>query len=128
MYRILILGFFLLTACGGKEVNLGNFDVKRFKNDRGGCKGERANIIEDFKAIKPNLLALSENQITQSIGRYDFQILDRRNTKVYVYYFEKGEHCQFMQNKSNAQSVALYFNSVGLVREITFQRGHPLEQ
>lgn len=127
MRKILIFSLLFLSACGGKDIDFGTFDLKRFKNDRGGCNGNRANMIEDFKAIKPKLLGLSEREIVKYIGRYDFQILDRRNQKIFVYYFEKGEHCQYMQNKSNSQSAALYFNSVGLVREITFQIGNPVE-
>ncbi len=126
MKKILIFCL-VLTACGGKEVDFGSFDLKRFKNDRGGCKSERANQIEEFKAIKPKLLGLSEREIVRYFGRYDFQVLDRRNEKIFVYYFEKGEHCQYMQNKSTSQSVALYFNSVSLVKEVTFQVGNPLE-
>jgi hypothetical protein len=58
--QILILSLLFLSACGGKEVDFGTFDLKKFKNDRGGCKGDRANMIEDFKEIKPKILGLSE--------------------------------------------------------------------
>jgi hypothetical protein len=125
--QILILSLLFLSACGGKEVDFGTFDLKKFKNDRGGCKGDRANMIEDFKEIKPKILGLSEREVVKYIGRYDFQVLDRRNEKIFVYYFDKGEHCQYMQNKSTSQSVALYFNSVSLVKEVTFQIGNPVE-
>jgi hypothetical protein len=127
MYKILIISLLFLSSCTEKEVDFGTFDLKKFKNDRGGCKGERASMIEDFKAIKPKILGLSEREILKYIGRYDFQVLDRRNEKIFVYYFEKGEHCQYMQNKSASQSVALYFNSVSLVKEVTFQNGNPAE-
>jgi len=124
------IGFFvlllLLTGCQKfTPLDLGNFDQATFKNDRGGCQGKRLAQIDAFKSLESKLLGASENQIKDALGRYDFQILDERSQKVFVYYFEKGPHCEAIQNPSQAQSVALYFNAIGLVKQVTFQRGMP---
>ena len=122
---IFVISFLLLESCNSKEINLGDFDMETFKKDRGACNGKRTAMIADLKKLQPNILGLSERQIFSSIGRYDFQILDRRNQRYFIYFLEKGPHCEQIQKPSQAQTMALKFNAVGLVKEITFQVGLP---
>lgn len=121
----ILVGLLLNSGCIEKKVDLGTFDVQKFKTDRGGCNGKRVEMINDLKGVQSRLLGLSQNQIFETLGRYDFQILDRRNQKYFVYYLEKGPHCEQIQNPTKAQSMALKFNAVSLVKEVTFQVGMP---
>ena len=127
MRKILIISLLALASCRDKKVDFGKFDLQSFKTDRGGCEGKRAKLIEDLKAIKPKILGLTENQIYETLGRYDFQILSRRNEKVFVFFLEKGSHCEKIQNATQARSMILYFNASSLVKEVSFQFGSPVD-
>lgn len=128
MRNLIVLLFCVaLFSCEKKKADLGNFDLKSFKTDRGGCEGKREKLIEELKTIRPKILGLTENQIVDNFGRYDFQILSRRNEKVFVFYLEKGPQCESIQNPTEARSMILYFNASSLVKEVSFQFGSPVE-
>ncbi len=116
-----------MASCEKKKADLGNFDLQSFRTDRGGCDGKRVKLIEDLKILRPKILGLTENQIVDNFGRYDFQILSRRNEKVFVFYLERGPHCELIQNKTQARSMILYLNAASLVKEVSFQFGSPVE-
>ncbi len=127
--RNLIVLLFCITlfSCQKKKADLGTFDLQTFRTDRGGCEGKREKLIEELKTLKPKILGLTENQVVETLGRYDFQILSRRNEKVFVFYLEKGPHCEVIQNPTQARSMILYFNAASLVKEVSFQFGSPVE-
>jgi len=116
-----------LASCQNKKADLGTFDQKTFRTDRGACEGKREKLIEELKTLRPKILGLTENQVIETLGRYDFQILSRRNEKVFVFYLEKGAHCENIQNPTQARSMILYFNAASLVKEVSFQFGSPVE-
>jgi hypothetical protein len=123
MRKIVGIALLALCACQNKKADLGNFDLQNFKTDRGGCENKRVNQIEPLKALRPKILGLTENQIIESFGRYDYQILSRRNEKVFVYFLEKGPQCEHIQNPTSSRSMLLYFNAASLVKEVSFQTG-----
>ena len=123
MRKILIIALLALCACKNKKADLGDFDLQSFKTDRGGCEDKREKLIEPLKALRPKILGLTENQIVDNFGRYDYQILSRRNEKVFVYFLEKGPQCEQIQNSTKARSMLLYFNAASLVKEVSFQNG-----
>lgn len=127
MRKILIITLLALASCQKKKADLGTFDQKTFRTDRGGCEGKREKLIEELKTLRPKILGLTENQVIETLGRYDFQILSRRNEKVFVFYLEKGPHCESIQNPTQARSMILYFNAASLVKEVSFQFGSPVE-
>ena len=116
-----------MASCQNKNADLGTFDQKTFRIDRGACEGKREKLIEELKNLRPKILGLTENQVIETLGRYDFQILSRRNEKVFVFYLEKGAHCKNIQNPTQARSMILYFNAASLVKEVSFQFGSPVE-
>ncbi|WP_337042955.1 hypothetical protein [Emticicia sp. 17c] len=123
MRKILIIALIVLGACEKKKADLGTFDLKSFKTDRGGCEGKRDKLIDELKGLRPKIMGLTENQVVENFGRYDYQILSRRNEKVFVYFLEKGPQCEYIQNPTNARSMMLYFNAASLVKEVSFQNG-----
>jgi len=123
MRKILIVVLLALGACKNKKADLGDFDLQSFKTDRGGCEDKRVKLIEPLKDLRPKILGLTENQIVDNFGRYDYQILSRRNEKVFVYFLEKGPQCEHIQNPTNSRSMLLYFNAASLVKEVSFQNG-----
>lgn len=125
-YIVLICIFFALTSCSGPDTSKFNgFDFEAFRSDRGGCEHKREKLQKPLKNLREQILGLSENEVIELFGRYDFQILDTKNQKVFIYYLEKGPHCDYIQNDSKSMSVAMYFNATSLVKDLTFQNGKP---
>lgn len=132
IYRNLTFRFaFLLiaiTSCSTVEKpDLGTFDSELFISDRNACEEKRTAQIEELRGMKDKILGLSESQIKEGFGRYDYQILDRRSEKIIVFFLEKGPQCEQLQQPSNALVMELHINAVGLVKEVDFRRGNPAE-
>lgn len=123
--------FSLLIVCGllsscTKEPNLTGFDSEAFKKDRGACLGIRERELNWLKNHKANWKGVSSNHLEDLLGKPDIQQLADRNQEYYIYFLEKGPHCNKMTAPSNAQSIAFRFSAIGLATEITFQLGIPL--
>ncbi|GAB3268200.1 hypothetical protein GCM10027347_37530 [Larkinella harenae] len=112
-------------GCSAPPDQLGKLDLAKWRTDRGGCQGVRALLVDDFKAVRQELKGKSANEIGKLLGRPDNEQLDDRNQKFYIYFLESGPHCQDPKVKSESRSVALRLSAIGLVTEITFQRGRP---
>jgi len=104
---------------------LGKLDLVQWRHDRGGCQGVRTTLVNDFKSVREELKGATVNKVGNLLGRPDVEQLDDRNQKYYIYFLEKGPHCQDAKAKSDSRSVALRISAIGLVTEITFQRGRP---
>jgi hypothetical protein len=109
-----------------EKPDLGSFDSELFISDRNACEEKRINQIDELRGMKEKILGLSETQIKEGFGRYDYQILDRRSEKI-VFFLEKGPQCEQIQQPSNALVMELHINAVGLVKEVDFRRGNPAE-
>lgn len=114
-----------LTACSPPPDTFGKLDLKKWRGDRGGCNGVRAMLIPAFKAEIQNLKGNSSNTIGELLGRPDINQIADRNQKFYIYYLEKGTHCDRPGVKSESSSVAIRMSAIGLATEITFQNGLP---
>lgn len=124
MKKIISLCFLILSGCSYADpLEVPGLDAEAFKSDRGGCHGERMKQIDLLKANLERFTGISENEIINGIGRYDYQVLDRRNEKVFVYYLEPGPQCEQMQAPSQAESLVLYINAVKLVKEAAIRKG-----
>lgn len=113
------------SGCGSAPDQFGKLNVKKWRSDRGGCNGVRATLVPDFRAESQNLKGKTANTIGELLGRPDINQLVDRNQKFYVYFLEKGTHCDQPSTKSNSQSVAIRISAIGLATEITFQNGLP---
>ncbi|HEV7351172.1 hypothetical protein [Telluribacter sp.] len=116
----------LLLACSSAPEKLGRLDLEKWRQDRGGCKGDRATQVDDFKAEQKALVGKFANEVGELLGRPDIHQLGGRNQKMYVYFLDKGTHCEDITKKSYAPKVILRFNAIGLLNEITYQ-SQPLE-
>jgi hypothetical protein len=125
MKKLLLLVFIISACKDTKPLKINGIDLVKFKNDRGGCNGNRINAKNILEKNRDILLSTEENQIFATFGRYDYQILDKKNEKQFVYFLEKGEHCKNIQNPTTAHCMILSFNSVSLVKEVNFKKGNP---
>lgn len=124
MKKLAIIFVVFFTACSYSEpLEIAGLDSESFGSDRGGCNGSRKSQIELLKKNKDAFLGKSENVIFKTIGRYDYQVLDKKNEKVFVYFLEEGPQCERMTNPTQAESLVLRFNAVKLVKEVVFQKG-----
>ena len=114
-----------LVGCGPAPDQFGQLDLKKWRSDRGGCKGVRATLVPAFRAEIQNLKGKTANTLGEWLGRPDANILAERNQKFYVYFLEKGPQCQQPGAKSSSRSVAIRMSAIGLATEVTFQNGLP---
>lgn len=115
---------FSIAGCSYSDpLQIPGLDTEAFKGDRGGCNGSRERQIALLKEKKDLFLGISENEIFRAIGRYDYQVLDRKNEKVFVYYLEAGPQCEQIQSATPAESLVLYLNAVKLVKEVVIRKG-----
>lgn len=117
-----LIGLFLgLVACSTPPDTLGKLDLKKWRQDRGGCKGERTELVADLRAEQKELLGKFADEIGKILGKPDIHQLGAGNTKFYVYFLEKGPQCEDITKKSEAKKVIMKFNAIGLLSEITYQ-------
>ena len=117
---------FLTTACI-KQPKLDGLNLEEWSADKGGCKGVRTKSIEKLKSLKEEIKGTSSNDLDDYLGRPDVQQLADRNQEYYIYFLESGTHCETLQKKSDAQSMAVRFSAMGMATEVTFQKGVPTQ-
>lgn len=122
-YLVILLCFFLFVNCT-HQPDLTGFDAETFKQDRGGCNGQRIKQIDWLKKNKMELRGTTSNNMEDILGKPDIQQLADRNQEYYIYFLEPGPHCN--QKESRAKSIAFRFSAMGIATEITFQAGIPL--
>lgn len=120
----LLFSSLLAVACGSpKQFNA--FPAADWREDRLGCTGRREALAGELEAIRRDLRGLTEPEILGLLGKPDSQELQGRGQKYFVYYLEKGPQCENARAVSQARTVAIRLNALGLVTELTYQRGQP---
>ncbi len=127
MHRFLLVVLFTgsLLSCDSAPDQFGQLNLKEWRGDRGGCNGVRATLLPAFKAEVQNLKGKRTNTIGDLLGRPDINQIADRNQKFYIYFLEKGSHCDQPGVKSESRSVAIRMSAMGIATEITFQNGLP---
>lgn len=123
MKKFLILALLVAGCSYSKPLQIPGFEKTIFSSDRGACKNERTKMRDLLFKNKDLILGISENEVFKTFGRYDYQGLDRKNEKSFVYFLEKGPQCENIQNPTKAEAMTLNFNSIGLVKEVVFNQG-----
>lgn len=108
-----------------KQPKLEGINLEKWRADKGGCLGERTQTIEQLKSLKEEIKGVSSNDLDDYLGKPDVQQLADRNQEYYVYFLEKGVHCETLQKPSEARSMAVRFSAMGMATEVTFQKGVP---
>ena len=110
-----------------KQPKLEGLNLEKWRADKGGCSGERTQAIDKLKALKEEIKGVSSNDLDDYLGKPDVQQLADRNQKYYVYFLEKGVHCETLQKPSEGRSMAVRFSAMGMATEVTFQKGVPTQ-
>ncbi|MFN8353876.1 MAG: hypothetical protein U0Y10_05510 [Spirosomataceae bacterium] len=126
-YVTALLVVMSMAACHPeKTAQLGKtIDLEKWRSDRGGCHEFRTTQMTTLKAAEGLIKGLTQNEVAEALGKPDRQQLADRNQKFFVYFLEKGPHCDDIKQVSEARSVAFRFSALGLVTEITYQNGMP---
>src|SRR5690349_2677946 len=111
----------IVIACDKPLPELKGIDGKLWKEDKGACNHLRSGMIEAMKTEKEKLLALSEMQIVELLGRADENELYKRNQKFFYYYLEPSPLCDSLRGK-DATKLVIRFNAVGLAKEVSLER------
>lgn len=124
-FLYVLLAAVLVSGCSSAPDQFGKLNLKKWRGDRGGCNGVRGTLEPDFRAEIQNLKGKTANTIGELLGRPDVNQIADRNQKFYIYFLEKGPHCNQPGGKSMSRSVAIRMSAIGLATEITFQNGLP---
>ncbi len=122
---VLSLLVLLLVGCYSTPDTFGKLNVAKWRSDRGGCNGVRATLVKDLDASRQEFKGVHVNDLGGILGRPDVNMIADRNQKFYIYFLEKGIHCDDPKQQSRARSVAFRVGAIGLVTEITYQNGTP---
>lgn len=117
-YFILILLALIATACT-KNIDLGDFDTQRWKDDPKGCKGERALMIDDLIEVKSKLLGLYQKKIIRALGQPEEQELFKRSQTYYIYHIDPSETCD--SASENPRVLEVRFTSLGIANEVNIK-------
>lgn len=116
-WHSIALTFFLLCSCGRPLPEMDGMDVAAWANDKNGCAGTREKMSEALLSQKEKLLALSELDIVEVLGKPDQQELYKRNQKFYYYYIKPSADCGLSSDSASLRLV-IRFNAMGLAKEI----------
>ncbi|MDJ1501506.1 hypothetical protein [Xanthocytophaga agilis] len=120
---ILLLTFFFLS-CSADQDQFKGFDSIAWKKDYKACSGQRLAMKKDFERIKSKLKGLDQMEVINVLGKPDFQRLEDRHMKSYLYFLEPGSSCP--SGKADAKTIVIRFNSVDRVFEIIYEQGTSL--
>ena len=109
--------FFILCSCGQSLPHIDGIDVTQWKNDKNGCAGTRAEMADALLSQKEKLLALSELDIVDVLGKPDQQELYKRNQKFYYYFIKPSPDCD-LSSTAKSLRLVIRFNAMGLAKEI----------
>ncbi len=105
----------VFISCDRPLPSLANVDQERWKNDKSGCKGDRAAMLQPLKEQKAKLQGLSEMQIVKLLGKPDQNELYKRNQKFFFYWIS-GPKCS-----TDSLRLGIRFTAMGFAKEISFE-------
>jgi hypothetical protein len=117
----LFLIIFLSYACGKSLPTLDKIDLVAWKNDKNACSGERTSMSLALQSQSEKLLALSEQEIIDLLGKPDENELFKRNQKFYYYFLEPSKACNLTSRESDPERLVIRFNAIGLAKEVSVE-------
>lgn len=115
---LILLSILGVYACSSK-IELKDVDLDSWKKDRNGCLGLRQQEIEDFRAVKNEILGKDNQALIKTFGRPDRVELASRSQSFYIYYLEPGPDCDLAEKASQPMMAILRLNALSRVSEVT---------
>ncbi|MFD2201125.1 hypothetical protein [Shivajiella indica] len=119
-----ILFFSLVMACSSK-VEVRGVNLSNWKKDRNGCLGLRANDLENFRAVKNDLLGKDNQALIKTFGRPDKVELADRSQTFFIYFIEPGPGCGNENIEEEPMKVIFRLNAISRVSEVTISTLNP---
>ena len=116
IYALLI--FMMFLGCT-KKADLGDFDQERWKNDSNGCKGERAQMVDEIRVAKPKILGLYQKSVIKVLGRPEQEELYKRSQTYYIYAIDPSKDCD--QPNADPRFLRIRFTSLGIANEVNIR-------
>jgi hypothetical protein len=116
-WRDAFIVFIMAGACGKPIPTIEGLNQNDWKNDKNGCSGNRADIVDNIVEERAKLLSLDELKIVALLGKPDQNELYTRNQKFYYYFVDPSPACD-THNAAHQRRLVVRFNAVGLANEI----------
>ncbi|EOZ98600.1 hypothetical protein A33Q_1254 [Indibacter alkaliphilus LW1] len=100
-------------------------DLESWKNDRNGCLRQRESQVENFRAIKNELLGKDNQALIKTFGRPDRVELADRSQNFFIYYLEPSPSCEQAKPEEESLKVIFRLNAISRVSEVTISRLDP---
>lgn len=117
--NVLLILIVCCFSCGRSLPTLDGINLDVWKNDKNGCKGQRAAVLDALQQQRTKLQGLTEMQIIDLLGRPDQNELYSRNQKFFYWFVQPGATCE--PADSSALRLTVRFNATGLSKEITIE-------
>lgn len=128
MKRVLFIPLLLcllFSSCSTPE-SFKNFDSDSWKDDRYACNNKRGELVDDFEALKQDLIGKKEYVVRNLLGKPDNEELLEGNQRNYFYYIEPGSQCSERNRMSEANWVGVRINAIGKASEVFYK--NPLQK
>jgi len=116
--KVLGFVFLVLISCGKPLPAFDDFNLEKWRNDKNGCRGERALNLKSLTSQKDKLKGLSQDAIVKLLGRPDQNELYKRNQKFFHYLLTPGKECG---TDSTSLKLSLRFNAMGFAKEVVVE-------
>jgi len=114
---IVIIILLITLSCGNPVPTLDQIDLDAWKDDKLACAGKRTSMSAALQAQSNKLLALSEKEIIELLGKPDENELYTRNQKFYYYFLEPSTTCSETVT-GDPRRLVIRFNATGLAKEV----------
>jgi hypothetical protein len=107
----------ILFSCGKPLPHLDEMDLQAWKDDKHGCSGKRASMLDAVNTQTEKLLGYNEQQIISMLGKPDENELYKRNQKFYYYFIQPSKICS-PSVSDDPKKLVIRFNAIGLAKEV----------
>jgi hypothetical protein len=117
----IVLVLLAVAACGRKELpSLEQVDLAIWKEDKLACSGKRTLMVDAMNSQADKLLALSQQEIVELLGKPDANELYKRNQKFFYYFLQPSKSCSDTVI-TDPKKLVIRFNAMGLAKEIAVE-------
>ena len=107
-------------SCRNPLPTLDQIDLDAWKDDKLACAGKRTSMSAAIQSQSNKLLALSEQEIIELLGKPDENELYTRNQKFFYYFLGPAKECSEMAS-GDPRKLVIRFNATGLAREVSVE-------
>ena len=117
---IVTITLLITLSCRNPLPTLNQIDLDAWKDDKLACAGKRTSMSAAIQSESNKLLALSEKEIIELLGKPDENELYTRNQKFYYYFLEPSGACSETVG-GDPRKLVIRFNATGLVKEVSVE-------